>query len=221
MELTPDTKYLVAQKLSGKDLVKLCSTDKEMRKLCSSDKYNKLWQEKLKEDYDVKYEGKNAYMEYLQNTYFYNKGYYIVTVVAYGYTESELFKKRKDAINWIASEINQQTEEIPFVVIRSSLDSDGEIILKDYGTTYYLTRSSFNNKKLKDFESEYDEKLKEITKIIGDEDLDPEEFKLILSEKVVGLGEVVGLEDFLIELKEEYQIDEENEKLIRQLLISN
>jgi len=75
-----DAKYLIAQKLSGKDLLSLCSTDTEFRGLCMSNKFNPIWQANLKKEYNVDYKGKNAYMEYLHHSYFSKQIYYTVVI---------------------------------------------------------------------------------------------------------------------------------------------
>jgi hypothetical protein len=64
MDLTLDAKFVLATKLSGNDLIRLCATDTEMRRICNSKKFNPIWVSKLKEDYNVDYQGNDGYMEY-------------------------------------------------------------------------------------------------------------------------------------------------------------
>jgi hypothetical protein len=216
MNLTPDTKYLVAEKLTGKELVRLCSTDKEMRRLCSSQKFNKLWQDKLKKDYKVMYEGENAYMEYLQNTYFYNKFYWIVTNIDEDNeqpADSVLFKEKKDAVNYIADGIYGLGGDYPFSVIFAKLDSDGFI---NYGGfIYFLAQSKFYSKKQYDYVKEYDEKLKEIVEILreeNNEEIEIDDLKDFLSD-----NEIDSYGKFIDKVSENYTISEKAEELIQKL----
>ena len=45
--MSSDVKYVLAEKLSGKDLLNLCATDTSMRMICTERKYDNIWVDKL------------------------------------------------------------------------------------------------------------------------------------------------------------------------------
>jgi hypothetical protein len=217
MNLTPDTKYLVGQKLSGKDLVNLCSTDREMRKICSSDKYNKLWQDKLKEDHDVNYEGKNAYMEYLQNTYFYKKKYYTVIEETNGYTtHSFIFTEKKEGINWIYHQLKIRSDPLSFPIVNGKLESDGEINCGIY--KYYIMNSVFKKSSV-DYLEKYKEKLREIYLVIGKDKKDRKKMEDFVDDFISNYDDNYDESIEFFKKDDDFNFTKEGIDLIEQLII--
>lgn len=132
-ELTSDAKYVLATKLSGSELVKLCATNSEMRKLCTLQKYNSIWINKLKEDFNVDYMGKDAYMEYLQHSYLYKNDYWVVVytnLYSGNEDETQIFKSRSEALTQIYSfiKLNDLTNKMTYAAMKSCIEAHNTVV---------------------------------------------------------------------------------------------
>jgi len=174
-DLSPDAKFALAQELSGPDLVRLCATDQSMRQICATSKYNPIWIKLLKKDYDIDYKGNNGYMEYLQNTYFLNKPYYVITFVDDEHPEESdeaiLCRTRKEAYNRIKEYINEKVENYgepdenkSYIEIKTDIERTGHTVI--FGVIIYLAEAKFESEPVKDYEEEYETGLKSIAKKI-------------------------------------------------------
>jgi len=198
-ELTSDAKYLLAQKLSGKDLVRLCATDKSMRQICSSSKYNPIWIKLLKNDYNVNYNGTNAYMEYLHNTYFLNKSYYVVSFTPDDETtlpiDPILCKTRDEGLNRIKEYVDQhikngnaeEYETLSYIEIEIEMKIQNHVLFHD--VRIYLEEANFKSNAFRDYKEEYQSDLDSIAEIIYPDNKNKQEkfkvdFNTILEEQV-------------------------------------
>jgi hypothetical protein len=223
MELTSDTKYLVAEKLTGKELIKLCSSDPDMRRLFLQDKYNHLWQSKLKEEYNVDYEGVDGYMEYLQHTYFYNKKRYVASKFHAGdCLKCFIFNDIDDTINWIYSDIFYKLREnnaIPsFPIVYSRLKETYEYTIGNFNYVIAESKITFDEDSL-NFIDLYKKKLKEIGVVVskGDPsaDLSSEYF---VDDFIDGYGG--NYEKTIEELKNDYNV-EKGRDMIEGLIVDS
>lgn len=155
MNLTPDTFYSVALKLDGGELMKMCSTDNATRRICVSEKFNPVWIQKLKQDFNVDYSGNNAYMEYLQNAYLYKQKYWVATVFNKNDNEvvtAKIFKNRSDAALFLSNEAikfyfilyhqrNPNFNQAKHFVYLSNLEESG--LFEDRWNKYEIIKSKF------------------------------------------------------------------------------
>lgn len=216
-KLTPDAKYLLAEKLSGVELVKLCATDVNMRQICSNSRYNSIWIKRLKDDFNVDYNGNNAYMEYLQNTYFYKQEYWTVIhqdMNTYDITDVTNYKSRDDAIDAIVNYIQEvirtrviipvneneeDTKNWGYPVIKRELDVNGEI---DFMIEkIILTNSSFDTKPRHNYKERYEQRLRALSEMVHtskqDQDDFIDDFKTIVDDWVdIGEDKQFDYEEF-------------------------
>lgn len=149
MNLTPDTLYSVALELDGGELMKMCSTNNETRRICTSERFNPIWTQKLLKEFNVRYQGNNAYMEYLQHAYLYKQSCWIATISSRKSTVSitKIFKNKSDAAAFLANEAmkyhwsNQDANKPKYFVYIAALNEGGEF--KDKWNKYKLVRSDF------------------------------------------------------------------------------
>jgi hypothetical protein len=138
-KLPSDMKMELAKKLKGKDILNLCKTSKEMNKICSSDRYNALWQNKLKEDFNITYKGKDSYNKYTRELELYQRDFYQLVVKFDHDIDYSLFTTREEAV-----------------------EAAIEIFLEDEGnyTNYYELREHF------DENSEYENENNDLSCVI-------------------------------------------------------
>ena len=183
-ELNDDAKYELAKNLSGEDLIRLCASDSNMRLLCSSSLYNSIWRRKLSQDYKINYQGSNAYMEYLQYTYFYKGTYWFVVINDQEEiltTQVEAFTSRTDAINYIFDQVlyytennqnnqdnqdnqNEEIERWTYPRVKAEIDVQGMIRL-NVNVEIHLVDGKFRTTKGKNYEQIFHVKLNEIATI--------------------------------------------------------
>lgn len=203
-DLTLDAKYVLAQQLSGEELVRLCSTNTNMRKICTTSKFNPIWIDKLKKEYNIDYTGTNAYTEYLYSTRFYKETYWVATYSVRNNIKTKLFINREDAINNIANYIFATSAELgidmtfSYPAIKNQLIRSGRTSfgMFDLNIEISLTESKFVLSQ-HNYEEKYQERLRELSAMIYPNDKNQQdEF----------------IEEFLLEIEnidtdENYEID--------------
>ena len=110
MNLTPDALYSVALQMKGEDLVRMCSIDQRTMRICRSEKFNRIWIANLKDEFNIDYNGDNAYMEYLQNVYMFKQKYWIATIFNENdqlVEHAKIFRKHEAAIAFLVQEYNK------------------------------------------------------------------------------------------------------------------
>ncbi len=121
-----DMKYVLSTKLSGNELIKLCATSNEMRKICTLKRFNFLWQDKIKEDFNIIYKDSDSYNEYMRLTISYAKTYWNLLAIDEGEPRnswSKLYDTKEKAISSFYNE---------YVEIED-MDDDKEYVL-NYST---------------------------------------------------------------------------------------
>ena len=63
-KLNSDEKMSVLMKLEGKEINRVCQTSKHMARICNDERYDPLWRNKIKEEFDVEYTGSLPYEKY-------------------------------------------------------------------------------------------------------------------------------------------------------------
>jgi hypothetical protein len=203
MNLTPDTFYTVAQNLDGGELMKMCSVNNETRRICTSMKFNPIWTEKLMKEFNVKYQGNNAYMEYLQHAYLYRQTYWVATIFNKNdnvIVNSKIFKSNYDAAIFLANEAmkyrkrNPEVSHPKYLTYIATIAQQGSY--EDMWNKYELTESDFETKPQKtENYNNYITQLKQLYNIVksnkktkqveNEKDFEnfKEEFEIIISEE--------------------------------------
>lgn len=144
-QLPAELKSLLAENLSVKDIVHLCSASKTMQKMCADNRYNSLWKLKIKQDFDIDYQNSDAYLEYMRLAYTRSKIFYNVIEVgpsmdSAGEVDSVLFDTYDKAVEYILQRRYRVPEADKKIVI---------LLLNWYGAVgdlerrFVLTTSSF------------------------------------------------------------------------------
>lgn len=150
---TPDTLYMIGSKLKGSEIIKMCSSDTETRRICMSQKFNPLWTRKLLEDFNVVYEGNNAYMEYLQYSYLYKKTYWVASIYERGdIINTKIFKNRKDGVLFLVNQILKDTTHYSHAECFATISTFGEYENNFHNKKYSITVAMFSteNQETKD-----------------------------------------------------------------------
>lgn len=144
-----DPKYKIFENLSGLELLKICNTSKTMRDTCGKKNFSRIWQQKIKEDFNVDYHDNDSYLEYLRLSYTKDKLYWIVTEVTFmGEIYTTLFLTEENAINFILDDmkyINIRNTTSDIKLLKFLLENRGYISLnEDDMPIYQLEHGGFN-----------------------------------------------------------------------------
>lgn len=102
--LNSDEKMVILMKLTGLEIIKICETSKIMQKVCTEERYNVLWQQKIWEEFEIKFNGDRGCKKYKELALLYRKTFYIVNCIDIehaGDSFSTLFDTREKAENYI------------------------------------------------------------------------------------------------------------------------
>ncbi len=110
-KLNSDEKILILMKLSSKEILKVCSVNKDLSRVCNDSRYNPLWYQKIKEDFNITYNqiiNKNGYEEYKRLFMLFNTEIYVVSIANKRRAEyySKTFLSYEDAGAYIVLENN-------------------------------------------------------------------------------------------------------------------
>ncbi len=114
-----DEKMSVLMKLDPREIVIVCDTSKKMLQTCTNSKYNIMWEQKIKEDFNVT--GYKGYEDYKFLKKLHEQKIYVVNVIDHndpGNSYSSLFLTRENAIRYI-----QSSSGISYSAIITSLNA--------------------------------------------------------------------------------------------------
>lgn len=80
-DLNSDSRISILKNLKGKDIINVCKTSRKLNKICTDIRYDPLWRLKIMEEFNIKYNGKNAFLKYQELDMMYNQDIY--TVISY------------------------------------------------------------------------------------------------------------------------------------------
>ena len=102
-KLNSDEKMSILMKLTASEIVKVCQTNKELSRACGDSRYNPLWYQKIREDFNIIYKGQNAYEEYKRLFLLYHTEIYTVIIADTNQKEyfSHNFLTREEAETYI------------------------------------------------------------------------------------------------------------------------
>ena len=89
--LNSDEKMTILMNLSSNDIIKVCQTSKELSRGCGDVRYNALWDQKIKEDFNVNYKGNNAYEEYKRLYILLNTPIYLLSISYHEYNQIDMY----------------------------------------------------------------------------------------------------------------------------------
>lgn len=73
--LNSDEKMKILINLQGHEIVKVCQTSKKMQLICSDERYNPLWKNKIKNEFNIDYNKEKAFKKYKELSILYNTTY--------------------------------------------------------------------------------------------------------------------------------------------------
>ena len=100
--MSSDMKCELGKKLSGPDMVNLCSTSKTMRRICISNRFSLVWQHKIKKDFNIVYNNDDPYNEDIRLKIFYSRTYWNLLAIDTGDPNncwSEMYDTKEKAIS--------------------------------------------------------------------------------------------------------------------------
>ena len=182
--LTSDAKFLLAKELPTKDLLSLCSTDSNMRRICISERFNPIWSQKLKEDYNIDYHGSNGYMEYMLNTYVLKQVYYAAIIYYTQGLEIDyvfLCKTRDEGYNLLKEKLDEMygdgtiDDSLSYLQIKMILQVSGEINIENRFKIWLQEATFGHSSEGNSHKETYDDRLEEIATLLFPNDLDRRE----------------------------------------------
>ena len=63
-KLNSDEKMSILMKLEGKEISRVCQSSKTLQKICTDERYNPLWRNKIKEEFNTDYKDTQVYDEF-------------------------------------------------------------------------------------------------------------------------------------------------------------
>ncbi len=102
-KLNSDEKILILSKLSAGEIMKTCGVNKDLSRACGDPRYNPLWYQKIKDDFNTIYNKHNPYEEYKRLFLLYRTQIFTVSIADENNNEyySEMFLSRKEAEAYI------------------------------------------------------------------------------------------------------------------------
>ena len=77
-KLNSDEKMSILMKLTGEEIIKVCQTSKNMSRICNDERFTPLWRNKIKEEFNIEYNGTNGYEKYKYLHMLYRQTFYAV-----------------------------------------------------------------------------------------------------------------------------------------------
>jgi hypothetical protein len=122
-------------------LVTVCESSKEINGICQNNKYNDLWINKIKKDFNIIYDGKKAYEEYKFLEKLYRKEFYVIVRTDEEEQEFEttIFDRKEKAEKYVYTLLDGK---YPYLAMRAALRSEDGLV---YGPTYKLVKQHIYN----------------------------------------------------------------------------
>ena len=141
--LNSDEKMSIFMKLTGEEIIKVCQTSKNMSRICNDERFTALWRNKIREEFNVEYNGTNGYEKYKYLYMLYKQTFYAVIDVDMETALSSdaiLFDTREKAEGYILAFLG---EYFTYSQLISTLRITGHI---SFGSTVYrIDERKMNN----------------------------------------------------------------------------
>ena len=209
-KLNSDAKMQILMKLSGDEIVKVCQTSKDLYRACNDERYTPLWGQKIKDEFNIDYNGERGYDKYRDLRTIFGTRYYIVKMIDTDDAEesfSTIFLTKEQAEMFI---VIQLADRFTYAQIKSSLRaSDG---VRDSFRLYNIEEYKMQPISSTDFEDFEEEKRKyeeDYENIKGDKGKD---FDQLVNDVVNGLNSEIA--SGISKKKLENKIDESVQQFV-------
>ena len=189
-KLNSDAKMQILMKLSGDEIIKVCQTSKDLYRACNDERYTPLWRQKIKDEFNIDYNGERGYDKYRDLKTIFGTTYYIVTMIDAEDVEgsfSTMFLTKEQAEMFI---VVQFVDRFTYSQIKSSLRASNEV--RDSFQLYKIEEHKMHpipSSDFEDFEEEKRQFEEEYEKIKKDKGRD---FDLLVSDVVNGLNSKIA-----------------------------
>ncbi len=141
-KLNTDVKMKILMDLSSDEIIRVCQTNKDLSRACGDTRYNPLWYQKIKQDFDITYNGNNGYEEYKFLYRLHRTPIYTVSASFGEDIKTNISLTYEDALEFLNTETEWLEEEYP-KIRRSILNiREGSQLHKNlYGTEISLILS--------------------------------------------------------------------------------
>ncbi len=166
-KLNSDEKIMILMKLSSKEILKTCSINKDLARVCGDVRYNPLWYQKIRDDFNITYNeknkfSKNGYEEYKRLYLLYKTCIYTVDVYdADNYKKfSYNFLTREDAEMYVYSIFSEDLYPKIFISLKhtSGFSSDDITCNISFSNITKKRKTEEVKTKLKNIEHIYENK---------------------------------------------------------------
>ena len=124
-KLNSDAKMQILMKLTGDEIVKVCQTSKDLYRACNEERYTPLWRQKIKNEFNIDYNGQKGYDKYRDLRTIFGTTYYIVKVINTEQPDNSyvsLCVTKEQAENYI---VVQLVESFTYAQVKSALEASG------------------------------------------------------------------------------------------------
>lgn len=231
-KLNSDEKMTILMKLKGQEIVRVCQTSKELNRICNDDRFNPLWRNKIREEFNIDYKGERGFDEYKYLTQSYARNFYIVVGVNKDQPEdfsANIFDTRAKA------EANILDRAFPgkfkYSQIISTLREVGHVTIRD---TLYSIEERKMGRNFKNYEKEeelYQINAKKFFDLFGEDEDKKEDIKTSIENTLSDINEDIEgresesqiskkIKKYAKEIAEEFSV-EEYKKEIEQHIIES
>ena len=158
--LNSDEKTQILLNLSGKEIFKVGQTSKTMHKICVDPRYNRLWQQKILEEFETVYSGP-GFRKYVELRNITSQTFYVVQYVNIDSVESscsEIFISRDQAVDYIADVL---APNFNYFVVKTHFKKNNEIE-SECGDFFIINEQKVEIRDIRKEKEQYVEKLDKI-----------------------------------------------------------
>ena len=158
--LNSDEKTQIFLNLTGNEIFKVGQTSKTMRKVCDDSRYNRLWQQKILEEFQIVYSGA-GFRKYVELRTITSQTFYVVQYLNIDSIESscsEIFISREQAIDYIADVL---APTFNYFVVKTHFKKNNEIE-SECGDFFIINEQKVEIRDIRKEKEQYVEKLDKI-----------------------------------------------------------
>lgn len=137
-----DERIKILVNLEGDEIINVCETSKEMSRVCNDERYTPLWRQKIKDEFNLTYDGPRGFDKYRELRILYNTNIYTVIVADTNESDhpySVLFYTLEAAKNFIWS---MGADEFTYMQIDEALKATDHVKIGSYRYTIETNKMS-------------------------------------------------------------------------------